>query len=289
MAHRAGPVIDAHHHLWTIRVGSHPWLEGRALHRSFGASDYDRTFAGQEIAATVWIEALAADPMAELAEAEAVRQATDGRIGAALIAHVPLDAPDVEERLDACARVSPAFRGVRDILSPRVARAPDLLERPGFLAGLRALARRGLVFEAMLTPPQMRAAAALLAQVPDLAVALEHVGSPHDRSATGLALWQEGLDAFAALPGSIVKLSAMQCLEPGWTDASLGAILAPVAERFGAGRICVGTDWPVHDETCPGPEALDTLRRLTADWDAQDRRAVFATTAQRFYGIGCGT
>lgn len=281
----SGPVIDAHHHLWRLRPGSHPWLHGRALHRSLTAETYDGTFRGQDIAATVWIEALAADPMAELAEAEGLRQATDGRIGAALIAHVPLDAPDVAERLEACAALSPAFRGVRDILAPHVARAPNLLERPGFLFGLTALAERELIFEAMLTPPQMQRAADVLAQVPDLAVALEHVGSPHDRSGEGLRLWRDGLDAFAALPRSIVKLSAMQCLEPGWTDASLGAILGPIAERFGPARLCVGTDWPVHDETCPGPEALDTLRRLTAGWTPQDQRAVFETTARRFYGI----
>ncbi|MEM9756200.1 MAG: thioesterase, partial [Pseudomonadota bacterium] len=62
----SGPVIDAHHHLWTLAPGSHPWLAGRALERDFPAAAYDATFAGQEIAATVWIEALAADPMAEL-------------------------------------------------------------------------------------------------------------------------------------------------------------------------------------------------------------------------------
>jgi predicted TIM-barrel fold metal-dependent hydrolase len=87
-----GPVIDAHHHLWTVSPGSHPWMEGRAFHRDLAAADYDRTFAGDHIAATVWIEALAADPMAELAGAEALRRATAGRIGAALIGHVPLDA-----------------------------------------------------------------------------------------------------------------------------------------------------------------------------------------------------
>jgi predicted TIM-barrel fold metal-dependent hydrolase len=132
----------------------------------------------------------------------------------------------------------------------------------------------------------MDEAAGLFARVPDLRVALEHVGSPHDRSAAGLALWREGLEAFGALPGSIVKISAMQCLEPDWTDASLGAILAPIAGRFGPSRMCVGTDWPVHDETCPGPEALDALRRLVSDWPEADRRAVFETTARRFYGIG---
>lgn len=280
-----GRVLDAHHHLWTIRPGSHPWLEGRALHRTFTAADYSQTFAGHDIAATVWIEALAADPMAELVEAEALRQSTDGRIGAALIAHVPLDAHDVGERLDACMTLSPAFRGVRDILSPHVARAPDLMDRPGFLRGLRALATRGLVFDAMLTPPQMDQCAALFAQVPDLAVALEHAGAPHDRSAKGLDQWRAGLDAFAALPRAIVKVSALQCLDPDWTDASLGAILRPITDRFGPDRMCVGSDWPVHDETCPGPEALSTLHRLTETWPEEDRRALFETTARVFYDI----
>jgi predicted TIM-barrel fold metal-dependent hydrolase len=81
---------------------------------------------------------------------------------------VPLDAHDVADRLDACMALSPAFRGVRDILSPHVARAPDLMDRPGFLRGLGALAKRGLVFDAMLTPPQMAQAADLFALVPDL-------------------------------------------------------------------------------------------------------------------------
>jgi predicted TIM-barrel fold metal-dependent hydrolase len=49
--------------------------------------------------------------------------------------------------------------------------------------------------------------------------------------------------------------------------------------------MCVGTDWPVHDETCPGPEALEAVRRLTTDWTAEDQRAVFETTARRFYSI----
>lgn len=285
MALYDGPVVDAHHHLWTVRPGSHPWLEGRALHRDFRPADYDRTFARHAVTATVWIEALAGDSMAELVEAEAVRRATGGRIGAALIAHVPLDAPDVGDRLDACAAISPAFRGVRDILAPPFARASAQLNRSGFLGGLKALAARGLVFEAMLTPGQMQAAARLFSQVPGLLVAVEHAGSPHDRSVAGLALWREGLAAMAKVPGCIVKLSALQCLVPGWRQIDIAAIVDPIAERFGAGRLCFGTDWPVHDEICPGPEALDSLRRLTAGWNPADQKAVFSRTARQFYGI----
>lgn len=278
-------MIDAHHHLWTIRPRSHPWLAGDPLGRSLTPADYDATFAHDAVAATVWIEALAADPMAELAEADAMRRASGGRIGAALIGHVPLDAADVGARLDACGAISPAFRGVRDILDPRHARAADLLTRPGFLDGLRALAARDLVFDMMLTPSQMRPAAALLAQVPGLRVAVEHVGSPHDRSAAGLTLWKDGLASLAALPRCIVKVSALQCLEPHWTDATLTGIVAVVRDLFTPTRMCVGTDWPVHDRTCPGPEAIAALRRITAAWPARDRQALFTDTARDFYRI----
>ena len=111
-------------------------------------------------------------------------------IGAALIAHAPLDAEDIGDRLDACAALSPAFRGVRDILSPHVARGPDLLDRPGFLLGLRALAARGLIFEAMLTPPQMQRAAEVLGQVliffvlyTKWLIKIHHVGHIHRAAA----------------------------------------------------------------------------------------------------------
>ncbi|MEM7722000.1 MAG: amidohydrolase family protein [Pseudomonadota bacterium] len=280
-----GPIIDAHHHLWTIKPGSHPWLDGHGLQRSFAASEYAAEFSDHTIVGTVWIEALAADPIAELTEAERVRLATQGRIGTALIAHAPLDADDVADRLGAYRAISPAFRGVRDILSPHLARSENLMARPGFLRGLRALAAHGLAFEAMLVPDQMRVAAALFRQVPELPVALEHVGSPHDRSAAGLALWRAGLDALAALPNVVLKVSALQCLEPEWTDESLHSILAPIKTRFGAERMCVGTDWPVHDQTCHGSKALDALKRITADWSESEQESLFHRTARRLYTI----
>jgi predicted TIM-barrel fold metal-dependent hydrolase len=49
--------------------------------------------------------------------------------------------------------------------------------------------------------------------------------------------------------------------------------------------MCLGTDWPVHDETCPGPEVLETFKRLTATWSETDQRAIFETTARTFYKI----
>lgn len=291
MAGYVGPVIDAHHHLWRAALGAHPWLEGKpALSRDFTVADYDASFAGTEIAATVWIEALAADPEVELRRAEAERRRSGGRRASALIAHAPLDAPDIGDRLDRLAALSPALRGVRDIVSagagrPSLARRPDLLAAPGFRRGLEALAARGLVFELMLRPHQMPQAARLLAAVPDLRVAVQHAGDPWDQSAAGLVAWADGLQALAALPDVVLKVSALQCHDPGWNRDSLRRLVDVMHARFGPARMAWGSDWPVHDLACPGPVALAAMRDILADWPAEAQQAILAGTAARLYGL----
>jgi L-fuconolactonase len=293
MAVYAGPIIDAHHHLWQFAPGRHPWLEqnGRtALCRDVGQEDYAETFHAFPIVGTVWIEALAADPFAELDSAEAERIASRERIATALIGHQPLDAIDICDRLDRLAARRPALRGIRDIVAAEpgkasFARRPDLLEQPGFRDGLAALAERRLVFDLMLCPAQMAAAARLLATLPDLTVAIEHVASPHDPSPAAMALWRDGLVQLAALPGVVMKVSALQCLDPDWTNDSLHRYLDPITEIFGPSRMCMGTDFPVHDLSCPGHEAIATFLHLTCDWTVAEQKAFFHDTAVRTYRL----
>jgi L-fuconolactonase len=279
------PVIDAHHHLWPPDPALVPWLDA-PLHAAGSPAAHAALF-GDAFTATVWIEAVSPDPEAELRAAETVRQQTGGRLCTALVAHAPLDAPDIEARLDRLMSISPALTGIRDIISPGPhARAPDLLARPAFARGLAALARRGLSFDLMLRPAQMQDAAALLGSIPTLRVAINHAGAPHDTSPTGLALWTDGLTALAAHPGTIVKVSALHCLFATPDDTALAGILTPLRTIFGAHRLAFGTDWPVHDRHCPGPQAVATLARLTASWPDTERRALFHDTAARFYRLG---
>ena len=285
----SGPVIDAHHHLWPDDTGLVPWLDP-SLHAAGTATAHAALFPSR-FAATVWIEAVATDPEAELRAAEATRCATRSRLCTALVAHAPLDAPDIDNRLDALMTISPALRGIRDIVDPGpFARAPDLLSRPAFARGLGALAARGLAFDLMLRPSQMAEAAALIAATPGLRVAIEHAGSPHDTTPGGLALWASELARLADLPGVIVKVSALQCLNPDWSEIDFTRLLEKLRVRFGAERLAMGTDWPVHDRHCPAPVALESFFRLVADWSQKEQRAFFSYTAADFYRLdvnGC--
>ncbi len=252
--------------------------------------DYTATFSEFDIRATVLVEALAGYPLRELQEAETWRQSTGGRIATAVIAHAPLDSPRIGTVLDRYRDVSPAFRGIRDIISagprkPSFARSPDLLTRPAFRDGLAALAQRDLVFDLMLDPTQLEAAAALLLDIPELSVAIEHAGHPRDRTPDGRKQWRVGMARLADRPNTIVKVSALQVHDPNWTVESLSTVVCPLVDLFGVQRLCFGTDYPVHDLACPGPVAIDAMLDVTEDWAASDQSAFFHGTATSFYGL----
>src|SRR5690606_25437806 len=72
--HYAGPVIDAHHHFWDLGLGKHGWLDSgwpdyalQPLRRDYLPNDYLRDRGGEEVVASVHVEANwdPADPFGE--------------------------------------------------------------------------------------------------------------------------------------------------------------------------------------------------------------------------------
>ncbi len=208
----------------------------------------------------------------------------------AIVAHAPLETPDIAARLDRLADAAPQLAGIRDIVAvrpghPSFARAPDLLRRPAFAAGLAELARRGLVFDAMLEPWQMADALALARRLPDLQIVIEHAGSPDFASEEGAQLWRDAMRAAAALPNVAVKISALHCRMPGWTDAGLVEPIRDLVDWFGPTRLAFASDFPVHDRTVPFARAFDSFAEAVSDLSEQEQAALFHDTTRRLYRI----
>mgnify|MGYP001809663277 CR=1 FL=1 len=292
MARYRGPIVDAHHHLWRDAAATIPWLRApgnASLAADCGPAELRAAAGRLDIVASVWIEALAADPIAEAVAAAAVH-AADPRVATAIVAHAPLDAPDIGDRLDRLREAVPTLRGIRDIVAVRpgqasFARAPDLLSRPAFAEGLRALATRGLVFDLMLEPWQMPEALALARAIPELTVIIEHAGSPDFSTEEGAALWGAAMRAASRVPNVAVKISALHCRMPGWTDQRLQAPILELVDWFGAGRLAFASDFPVHDRTVPFARAYETFARAVEGLTAAEQAALFHDTARRLYRI----
>ena len=292
--------LDAHHHLWDLSAVSYPWLEARGVRRFFGdPTPIQRNYPVEEfrrdaeaVGVTASIHVQAGTPFG-LEEARWVQSVHDGpgqgRFPAAQVAQCDLAADDVEAQLDALAAL-PSVRGIRQIVGRSAEEdlktgTGSLLDDPAFQSGLGLVAARGWSFDLQLLPEQMAAMARLLERVPDLRIALCHVGSPHDRSPEGLKYWASQLSLLSANPNMVCKLSGLGMFEPGWTTASVAPIVRTVLEQFGPGRCMIGSNFPVDSLTSAYAEIWETYDELLADLDPMERNSVDAGTCADFYRL----
>ena len=297
----AGPIVDAHHHLWDYGMRRHPWLapetDGHGglgglapLRRDYLPADYRRDAANQNVVATVHIEAswVPEDCVGETRWLETLDK-SDG-IARRYVAHVPLVSGEAGRRLEEQA----AFRrvvGIRDILSwtpdpaRRFADRGDLMDDPAWRAGLRRLRDLGLSFDLMIFPNQHRDAARLAADFPDLQFILNHCGSPWDRSAEGMAAWREGLRTLAERPNVAIKISDLVAYDNDWTLESLRAVTLHCIDCFGTERSVFASDAPVAGLHATFDEVWDSFKAITAGFGASEQAALFHDNARRLYRL----
>ena len=287
-----GPIVDAHHHLWRYHPATYPWLSAsglESLRRDVDGAAYHAASGALDIRRTVWVEALAADPLAEAIAAQGIHTG-DPTLCNAIVAHVPLDAPDTEARLGALRAAVPNLRGIRDVVAARpegadLGRGADAFLSPAFEEGLRAVGRHGLVLDLLVEAAQLQDAARLLRRLPQVRVAIEHAGSPDFAAAGGAALWRDGLTAMARLPNVVIKVSALHCRQPNWTDDGLSFHIRTILDLFGLDRVAFASDFPVHDRTCGFERAYLSFRRAVRHLPISDQTRLFHDTALTVYGL----
>src|SRR4051812_16523880 len=189
-----GPVIDAHHHFWELSGGRYPWLSAPDsriaalgnvdyLRRDYLPADYAADIAGQGVTASVHVEAVAADPVAETRWLDALDRAPG--IGARYVAAAPLTAPDLDALLDAHA-ASPRVAGVRETIRwhPDPAKRwtrKGMVDEPAWRRGLSKLGPRRWLLELLMNPHQALEVAALAGETPDQMFVVNHCCTPNDR------------------------------------------------------------------------------------------------------------
>ncbi|MFO1068113.1 MAG: amidohydrolase family protein [Geminicoccaceae bacterium] len=296
----AGPVVDAHHHFWDLALGRHPWLSpepGREmvfgdpspLYRNYLPDDLRRDAAGTDLVGSVHIEAGwdRPDCVGETRWLEEVASASG--LPTVLVVHAPLDSPRVGEVLEAQLAASPRVRGVRHIVSwhrdpaKRFVERPDLMDDPAWRAGFARLAPLGLSFDLMLYPGQLADAARLAADFPGTQIIVNHVASPVDRDADGMAVWREGLRRLAERPNVAIKISDLVAYDHNWTADSLRPVAMACIDAFGTDRCLFGSDFPVAGLHIGYAEWCHAFAAIVAGFTPAEQRAMFCDNARRLY------
>jgi L-fuconolactonase len=279
------PIVDAHVHLYDPGVIRYGWMRGKpVLDQPCLMAQLDAARGPVEIEALVWVEA-GADPgqyLQEASFADGLARA-DRRI-AALVAHAPLErgaavTPDLEKLA-----AHGLTRGIRRLLQDE----PDdaFCLRPGFVEGVRLLARFDLCFEICVYHRQLASALELVSRCPEVRFIMDHAGKPGIRDGL-MEPWRMQIAALAALPNVWCKLSGLitEADHARWTREQLRPYIDHVIESFGFARVLFGSDWPVAAQTHHYEDWVEIVEWALAGASEDERRQLFRDNATAFYRL----
>ena len=174
---------------------------------------------------------------------------------------------------------------------------------PTFRKGFALLEPLGLSFEAWLFHPQLSDVADLLRVFPRTKVVLNHVGGllglpPHEDRAQVFEVWRKAIRELAQFPNLTIKAGGLGMLYCDWdfhlrdvppTSAELANAWRPYVEEciaaFGPQRCMMESNFPVDKQSCGYGVLWNALKRITKDYSAADKAAMYRDTAARFYRL----
>jgi len=318
------PICDPHHHIWAHRheppayrryllpdlaadiresghnIRSTVFIEVKAFYRADGPEEMR--------------------PVGEVAHINGLAdEAASGKhgptqIAAAIVGHADLKLGDrVAPVLEAMQAASSRFRGIRHATgwdaSPELAQrdVQGVMATAQYRAGARVLAKMGLTLDNSLYHTQLHDLAALARAVPELTIVLNHIGGlvrvgPYaNRDDEVLADWRRGIAAVAACPNVVLKLGGVGQKRFGFDwltrakpigSEELAQTLAPLMhyciEKFGPQRCMFESNFPVDKVSYAYGVVFNAFKRLSKDYSASERMALFHDTAARVYRIGVG-
>jgi len=278
-------IVDAHHHLWDLRVRDQDWITGAdlaPLRRSFLLGDYRSEARANGVTASVVVQTVTVP--GETPELLALAAGSD--LIAGVVGWADLTDPGIAERIAELAGMPGGGKlvGLRHQVQNEA--DPQWLTRADVLRGLAAVAGAGLAYDLVITAGQLGQAARAAAAVPDLLFVLDHLGKPPIASGA-IRPWEEDLRRLAALPNTAGKLSGLvtEADWKRWNVADLRPYADTALDAFGPARMMFGSDWPVCTLAAGYGDVLGAARDLTGHLTDAECEAVFAGTATRMYRL----
>jgi L-fuconolactonase len=276
--------IDAHQHFWRLseRRGAWPPPSLAAIHRDFGPEDLAPLLAAAGVGGTVLVQSLPSlDDTRWLLE---IAQATPFVKG--VVGWVDFKAATAAQTIAELAR-HPLLKGLRPMLQDLP--EDDWIADPAAIPAAQAMAKHGLVFDALVTPRHLPHLLTFAARHPELAIVIDHGAKPFIAQQE-MDPWRADIARLAALPNMHCKISGLVTEAGGHASrAGLQAYVQVLWETFGPRRLVWGSDWPVVSLVCDYASwcAMSTalVDALQTPASAGDRDALFGGNAALLYHL----
>ncbi len=288
-------IIDTHQHRKVLNL---PWLQTApaVLRHDFVTADYEKAMAGLNVKA-IYMEVDVA-PGDHVKEADLLvqqcRQKSTPTI-AATIGGRPASA-DFESYVRRYAG-NGYVKGLRQVLHGDSTPKGFCLGKE-FGRGVQTLGKHGLNFEITIRPTELHDAAKLVQQCPDTRFVLDHCGNgdpkafnsklaPDQERKCTADEWKRGIDAVAAQPHTMCKISGIVAFVPPgqWHAEDLAPVVNHCLNAFGPDRVVFGGDWPVCLLGSPVRGWIDALKQIIATRPSHEQRKLWSANAINFYRL----
>jgi predicted TIM-barrel fold metal-dependent hydrolase len=287
------PFIDAHVHLWDRGHLPYPWLDDPAMMSiasTYHIADYRDEASAWNVIGCVHVEA--GTQAGRSQDETRWLEGFSAEYGwpNVLVAHAPLDAPDIEAQLEWQAS-RPMVRGIRHIVNwhpdpARQAYPTDLTENADWQRGFGRLGALGMSYDFHGHPPQLGNLAKVARKHDDTPLIINHLGLPS--LTDGLEQWRQGLHALVELPQSSIKISGAGFIASPFNVDDFRDILLEVVDLFTPARCMIAGNFPTDRLFASMDETLAAYDAIFAGFSDDEQRQLWGGTANRVYRMGLG-
>lgn len=274
--------IDAHHHLWQYNPQEYDWIDDTMvlLRKNFLVNELKKTLAENHMDGSIAVQARQTiEETNWLLSLANSCQEIKGVVG-----WIDLKSETLGYQLKQCISQRKLI-GFRHVLQGET--DPNFMLDTRFINGLKALADYNYSYDLLIYAHQLPTAIRMLAEVPELRVAIDHVAKPNIKTGADFSRWQHGMEVLAKNPNVYCKVSGMvtEADWNNWSNDDFVPYLDTIFETFGHDRIMFGSDWPVCLVAGEYSEVKQIIHDYLSTKNQTTIEKIFGLNARNFYQI----
>lgn len=277
--------IDTHVHFWEYDALKDAWItdDMKLLQRDFFPKDIESQLLENGVDGVIAVQA-------DQSEAETdflIALSKENSLIKGVVGWVDLQDEQVAARLQHYSKI-PVVKGFRHIVQG----APTgFMKGRSFMNGVRQLKKFDFTYDVLIFENQLDEAIEFVNEFPGQKFIIDHCAKPaiKNKKITDpiSAGWKRGMQEIAQNENVFCKLSGLvtEAAWNQWNDIDFYPYLDVVFESFGTERLVFGSDWPVMMLSATYTKWINLLDQYLSTFSVEERRAVFAENAIKFYNI----
>jgi L-fuconolactonase len=276
-----GLKVDSHHHFWDLTRFHYDWMPSgeSILKRNYTPEDIIPLLHKSMIDRTVVVQA-----HESLEEANWILDLADeNAFIAGVVCWVDLVDPKLCSVLDDL-MARPKFVGIRHGVEHD--EDQEWLTRESSRNGLKELAARGIPYDVLIRPHQIKQIPFLADQIPDLKMVIDHISKPSIASGQ-MEPWATDITEIAEIPGIYCKISGMvtEADHNRWRLRDFKPYVDHIMDIFGFDKLMFGSDWPVCLLASTYDDVVKVALGTVGEISVSDRDKLMGQNAIDFYGL----